>query len=147
MALDDCDEANGCMQVVPGSHDWDVLCAIPADTTQSFTDITVPLPEGAHPAPVLMSAGDVMFFNGQLVHGSFANTTTDRFRRALIGHYIVGEAEKVAQFYHPVLRMDGSEVELGISEGGGSCGVWVERDGQPVIQMAGVSGAKADDHE
>jgi hypothetical protein len=147
MALDACDEANGCMQVVPGSHKWDTLCNIPADTTQSFTDVTVPLPEGVKPVPVIMQAGDVLFFNGQLVHGSFANTTTDRFRRSLIGHYIVGEAEKVAQFYHPVLRMDGSAVELGKSEGGGACGVWVERDGQPVIEMQGISGIKADAHE
>jgi ectoine hydroxylase-related dioxygenase (phytanoyl-CoA dioxygenase family) len=147
MALDDCDEANGCMQVVPGSHNWDVLCTISADTTQSFTDITVPLPEGVHPSPVIMKAGDVMFFNGQLVHGSYPNTTKDRFRRALIGHYIVGQAEKVAQFYHPVLRMDGSLVELDVSEGGGSCGVWVERDGQHTIELEGISGAKAEDHE
>jgi phytanoyl-CoA hydroxylase len=147
MALDDCDEANGCMQVVAGSHNWDVQCTVPADTTQSFTDITVPLPEGVTPVPVIMKAGDVMFFNGQLVHGSFANTTTDRFRRSLIGHYIVGEAEKVSQFYHPALHMDGSPVELDVSEGGGSCGVWVERGGERVIEMDGVSNALADDHE
>ena len=37
---------------------------------------------------------------------------TDRFRRALIGHYIEGAAEQVAQFYHPALRMDGTPLEL-----------------------------------
>ncbi len=147
MALDDCDEENGCMQVVPGSHNWDVLCTIPADTTQSFTDVTVPLPEGVKPAPIIMKAGDVLFFNGQLVHGSFANTSPDRFRRALIGHYIVGDARKVAQFYHPALHMDGSPVELDVSEGGGSCGVWVEQNGKRVIEMQGVSNARAEDHE
>jgi len=147
LALDDCDEANGCIQVVPGSQNWDVLCTVAADTTQSFTDVTVPLPEGVEPVPVIMQAGDLLFFNGSLVHGSFPNTTTDHFRRALIGHYIVGDAQQVAHFYHPVLRMDGSVVELEVSEGGGSCGVWVARDGQPVIELAGVSGAKAEDHE
>jgi phytanoyl-CoA hydroxylase len=147
MALDDCDEANGCMQMVPGSHTWDVLCTIPADTTQSFTDITVPLPPGVKAVPQVMKAGDVLFFNGQVVHGSFANTTTNRFRRSLIGHYIVGEAEKVAEFYHPALRMDGTSVELEKSEGGGSCGVWVERDGEPAIELSGDSRAKAEEHE
>ncbi len=146
MALDDCDEANGCMQMVAGSQNWDVLCAIPADTTQSFTDVTVPLPQGVKPTPALMQAGDVLFFGGQVVHGSYPNTT-DRFRRSLIGHYIVGEAQKVAHFYHPVLRMDGSLVELGLSEGGGTCGVWTERGGKPMIEMQGLSKAKADDHE
>src|SRR5664279_2949459 len=74
MALDDCDEENGCMQVVAGSNKWDILCTVKADTTQSFTDVTVPLPEGEHATPIVMKAGDVLFFNGTVVHGSFPNT-------------------------------------------------------------------------
>jgi phytanoyl-CoA hydroxylase len=130
MALDPCDEENGCLQVVPGTQDLPVLCTVEADTTQSFTDVTVPLPEGYKPVPVRMKPGDVLFFNGQLIHGSFPNSSKDRFRRSLIGHYIVGEAQKVAQWYHPVMRMDGSVVELDISESGGPCGVWVDEDGK-----------------
>ncbi len=147
LALDDCDEANGCLQAVPGSQNWDILCTVKADTTQSFTDVTVPIPEGQKVVPVIMKAGDVMFFNGQLVHGSYANTTTDRFRRSLIGHYIVGDAQKVAEFYHPVLRMDGTEVELDISAGGGSCGVWVDRDGHQVMEMQAKQGVAGPEHE
>lgn len=137
LALDDCDEANGCLQVVPGSQNLPVLCTEKADTTQSFTDVTVPLAEGMHPTPVVMKAGDVLFFNGQLIHGSFPNTTVDRFRRSLIGHYIVGDAEKVAKYYHPALRFDGSEVSLDISTRGTECGVWVNQDGSPVIEIQG----------
>ncbi len=135
LALDDCDEANGCLQVVPGTHDTPELCPQAADTSQSFTDVTVPLAEGMHSTPMLMKAGDVLFFNGQLVHGSFPNITKDRFRRSLIGHYIVAEAQKVAEFYHPVLRMDGSEVRLEISERGSQCGVWVDQGGEQVVEM------------
>lgn len=137
MALDRADEANGCMQIVPGSHTWPLLCTTKADTTVSFTDVTVPLPPDVKAQPVVMEAGDVLFFNGALVHGSYPNTTTDRFRRALIGHYIEGAAEQVAQFYHPALRMDGTPLDLGVSSSGGACGVWVEQDGQAVIEMAG----------
>ena len=135
LALDDCDEENGCMQVVPGSQDWPVLCPQEADTSVSFTDVTVKLPAGQQAQPILMAAGDVLFFNGSLVHGSFPNTSAGRFRRALIGHYIVGEAEKVGGYYHPILRMDGSTVELGLSEGAGPCGLWVETDGNPTLEM------------
>ena len=137
MPLDLCDEANGCLQIVPGSHTWPVLCTEHADTSVSFTDVTVPIPPGQEVRALPMAAGDVLFFNGSLVHGSYPNTTKDRFRRALIGHYIDGAAEQVAEFYQPALRMDGSPLELKISEGGGSCGTWVERDGQPVIETAG----------
>lgn len=139
LALDDCDEENGCLQMVPGSHEWPLLCLADADTSQSFTEVTVDLPDGSEPAPLLMKAGDVAFFNGQVVHGSFPNTTTDRFRRALIGHYIVGEAEKVFKFYHPALKMDGSEVDLGVSEKGDMCGRWVDEDGNQVVEMVSVT--------
>jgi ectoine hydroxylase-related dioxygenase (phytanoyl-CoA dioxygenase family) len=147
LALDDCDEENGCMQVVPGSQKWDLLCTVKADTTQSFTDVTVPLPEGESAVPVIMKAGDVLFFNGQLVHGSFANTSTERFRRSLIAHYIMGDSQKVGEFYHPALHMDGSPVELEISVGGSACGVWVEHDGTPVLEMVTNGGIAAPDHE
>jgi len=138
LALDQCDEANGCMQVVPGSHQWPVLCTTQADTRQSFTDVTVPLPPEQEIHPVLMEPGDVLFFNGSLVHGSLPNTTCDRFRRALIGHYITGNAEHVTAFMQPIVRMDGSEVTLNVSEPGGPCGVWVEKDGQPTIEVSGI---------
>jgi len=124
MALDRCDRANGCMLVAPGSHRWPILCTEKADTTVSFTDVTVPLPPGQVVEPVPMDAGDVLFFNGSLVHGSAPNTTTDRFRRALIGHYVEGDAEQVADYYHPALRMDGTPLPLRVSEGGGACGQW-----------------------
>lgn len=103
MALDDCDEANGCLQVVPGSHEWPLLCTTKADTSVSFTDVTVPIPEGQEVSPIIMEAGDVLFFNGAVVHGSFPNVTKDRFRRALIAHYIEGSAEQVSTFYHPAI--------------------------------------------
>ncbi len=140
MALDDCDEENGCLQVVPGSHALPVLCPVDADTSQSFTDVTVPLSADMQPAPVIMRAGDVFFFNGQLIHGSYPNRSADRFRRALIGHYIDGDAEQVASYYHPVLRFDGTTVELDVSQGGGKCGVWVGEDGEEVVEMAGELG-------
>jgi hypothetical protein len=87
-----------------------------------------------------MEPGDVLFFSGQVIHGSGPNRSSDRFRRSLIGHYIAGEAQKVAEFYHPALRMDGSVIELDNSQAGGACGVWVDRQGKPAIELAGVEG-------
>jgi ectoine hydroxylase-related dioxygenase (phytanoyl-CoA dioxygenase family) len=138
MALDRCDEENGCLEVLPGSQAWPVLCTIPADTSQSFTDVTVPLPEDAELVAVLMEPGDVLFFNGSLVHGSKPNRS-ERFRRSLVGHYVEGDARECALWYHPVLRLDGSRVELERSVGGGPCGEWVDRDGRPVIELTGVA--------
>lgn len=137
MALDPTDEENGCMMVIPGSQRWPILCTAKADTRVSFTDVTVPVPD-AHPAvPVPMDPGDVLFFNGSLVHGSLPNDSASRFRRALIGHYIQAEARQVADYYHPALRMDGTPLQLDVSEGGGPCGEWTHADGIPEITMTG----------
>ena len=138
MALDPCDEENGCLEVLPGSQEWPVLCTIPADTRVSFTDLTVPLPEDAELVPVLMEPGDVLLFNGSLVHGSRPNRS-DRFRRSLVGHYVEGDARECALWYHPALRLDGSTVELVRGPGGGPCGEWVEHDGTPVIELTGYA--------
>jgi phytanoyl-CoA hydroxylase len=135
MALDRADEENGCMLVVPGSQDLPVLCTQRADTQVSFTDTTVPVPEGMAVVPVVMEPGDVLFFNGSLIHGSGPNRSADRFRRALIGHYIQADALTVAKFFNPVLDMAGRELVLSESEKGGPCGVWVDRDGQQVVEM------------
>jgi ectoine hydroxylase-related dioxygenase (phytanoyl-CoA dioxygenase family) len=136
MALDDCDEENGCMRLVPGSHTLPVLCTEAADLHESFTDVQVPLPEGTRVDPVFMRAGDVLFFNGSVIHGSLPNTTKDRFRRALIGHYVAGEAEECSAFYHPLHEMvTGREVGMEKSQGGGPCGVWREKDGRAVVEL------------
>jgi ectoine hydroxylase-related dioxygenase (phytanoyl-CoA dioxygenase family) len=137
MALDHADEANGCMLVVPGSQRWPILCTRKADTRLSFTDVTVPIPDGQQLQAVRMGPGDVLFFHGSLVHGSMPNATDDRFRRALIGHYIQADARQVAEYYHPALRMDGTPLQLGVSQGGGACGEWIEQDGVPTIAMTG----------
>jgi phytanoyl-CoA hydroxylase len=139
MALDRADEDNGCMLVVPGSHNWPILCTVKADTTVSFTDVTVPVPGAFDVVPVVMEPGDVLFFNGSLVHGSLPNNTADRFRRALIGHYIQAEATQVGAYYHPALRMDGTPLELDVAEGGGACGEWAsDVDGRPMVTMTGT---------
>jgi phytanoyl-CoA hydroxylase len=137
LALDPADESNGCMQVVPGSDTWPTLCPQVADTTKSFTDVTVALPEGVHPIPIIMNAGDVLFFNGSLIHGSLPNITPDRFRRSLIGHYVCEQTEYLIGYDQPVLNRAGQELRLNVNEQGGPCGVWVDTDGKPVIEMSG----------
>jgi phytanoyl-CoA hydroxylase len=147
LALDDCDEENGCMQMVPGSHAWPLLCTVEADSSQSFTSVTVPLPPDLAPRPVVMRAGDVLFFNGQLIHGSFPNTSPDRFRRALIGHYIEGDATQVGRWYHPALHMDGTPLQLGVSPGSTACGVWVDAPDGHAIDVVGTVVVDPDTHD
>jgi ectoine hydroxylase-related dioxygenase (phytanoyl-CoA dioxygenase family) len=86
-ALDNCDWANGAMEMVEGSHLLGLLPCRFADTDTSFTDSETVFPAYLHKQLIDLEAGDVVFFGGLIVHGSMPNTTTDRFRRAFIVHY------------------------------------------------------------
>ena len=121
--LDDCDEENGCLVVAPGSHRLEIFCPEEADPTLSFTKHFVPVPRGLAEVPVLMKAGDVLFFGGNLIHGSYPNRSANHFRRTFIGHYVGASAEEIARFYKPLYRRDGSEVLLpDAPRDGGPCG-------------------------
>jgi phytanoyl-CoA hydroxylase len=122
LAVDDADRENGGMVVVPGTGDMDVVCPQPADNTQFFTSHHVPVPEGLSITPVDMKAGDVLFFNGSLIHGSYPNTSKDRFRRSFICHYVPLGSAEVARGYRPLMTFDGNEVTVEDAQGGGPCG-------------------------
>ena len=66
-----------------------------------------------------------IFFNGSLLHGSGRNTTTDRFRRSFIGHYVGVSCETISESYHPLVSMDGRDMVRGVTTDGGPCGGWV----------------------
>jgi phytanoyl-CoA hydroxylase len=73
--LDDTTLENGCLRVVPGSHEDGPLEA----AGESHT-LSVPLDDGT---PVEAAAGDVLFFNYLTIHGSGPNLS-DRTRRNVL---------------------------------------------------------------
>ncbi|MEV7140412.1 phytanoyl-CoA dioxygenase family protein [Streptomyces tauricus] len=121
IACDAIDRANGGLEVVPGTHRMEVFCPEEADEGLSFAREYVPPPPGLSAVPVNMEPGDVLFFNGSLVHGSPPNRSTDRFRRSFIGHYVGRSTERIGRYY-PTLAMSGDPVPLPESEGAGPCG-------------------------
>lgn len=127
-ALDHVDRENGGLEVVPGTHRMDLFCPEESDTALSFTREYVPPPPGLEQVPVIMAPGDMLFFNGTLVHGSGPNSSTDRFRRSFICHYVPASTELMSSYYRPVLTFAGEDVFIDRNPGGGPCGT----DGQPV---------------
>ncbi len=122
-AIDDCDAENGAMMVVPNTDGDEVVCPEDsANTAASFTKHYVPVPKGRKPVLVPMKAGDTLFFNGSLIHGSGPNRSKDRFRRSFIAHYATGDAEKIGAYYQPAYHMDGTEAGLATNGTGGPCG-------------------------
>ena len=95
IALDDATIENGCLWVLPGSHVHGVIWPSKPHETRDFDEgrESFGFPEAAdHAVPVEVEAGGVVFFNGYLLHRSLPNRTPDRFRRALVNHYMSAES-------------------------------------------------------
>jgi ectoine hydroxylase-related dioxygenase (phytanoyl-CoA dioxygenase family) len=123
MALDPVDRENGGLHVVPGTHEMDIFCPEPGFEL-AFSRDTVPVPPGLSLVPVDLDPGDVLFFNGCLVHGSPPNTSRDRFRRTFICHYVGRSSERISHYYPPILTMSGDVVSVAETDDGGPCGVF-----------------------
>ncbi|CAI6083223.1 phytanoyl-CoA dioxygenase family protein [Cohnella sp. JJ-181] len=121
-AVDGADEENGSLLVVPKTQEYEIVCPEHADAKESFTTHYVKPPKDQKAMPVVMEPGDVLFFNGNLIHGSYRNKTKDRFRRSFICHYANESATHIGEHYQPLYRADGSEVELVVNPDGGPCG-------------------------
>lgn len=128
IALDPADPENGGMRVVPGLADLPLLCVQPADESQSWSQVVVPLPEDARAVELELNPGDALFFSGWTPHGSLPNVSKDRFRRCFIGHYIPGSAREVSSWYMPLIDFAGNEVQRESAPAGGACGVWTESE-------------------
>jgi phytanoyl-CoA hydroxylase len=122
-AIDSADEENGGLLVVPKTSAYDIVCPELSDSKESFTTHYVKPPKDQKAISVVMERGDVLFFNGNLIHGSYRNKTKDRYRRSFICHYANSSATHIATHYRPLFRVDGTTVELESNPDGGPCGV------------------------
>jgi phytanoyl-CoA hydroxylase len=95
LLLDDMNEENGCLRVVPGSHDiW-----LSHYSGERFTGATDPaLAEGFMRAsvPIAGRAGDICLMHGLAVHGSEPNFS-DRPRRLFIAEMTAADALPLKQ--------------------------------------------------
>lgn len=122
VAVDPADEENGGLVIVPGSQNSVIQCPHEADPQYSFTREEVDVPEGLQVVPANMQAGDVLFFNGNVIHGSYPNQSTDRFRRAFICHYTGTSALRIAGGYKPLYDRHGRVADMETSTWTGPCG-------------------------
>lgn len=99
VALDDVDESNGCMSMIPGSHLW----GNNIDFLHSLPDYSSMPPEfDGHEVRVTrcpVKKGEVHFHHALTWHGSHSNTS-DRPRRAIALHYMTGDTRYVASGQH-----------------------------------------------
>jgi ectoine hydroxylase-related dioxygenase (phytanoyl-CoA dioxygenase family) len=106
IAIDDCDEFNGAMWFAKGSGVEPVYPPCPeveygfgdklvsditfvkgVSNTDDSVNMLSQVADRYDHVLVSAKAGDVVFFNGHVLHRSKTNVTKDRFRRAFVSHY------------------------------------------------------------
>ena len=105
--MDDADEENGCMWMVPGSHKWGNQIEFlrtqgHLQTLDEFNNLAgFEPPDGAKPMPVPwpVKRGEISFHHSLTWHGSPFNTSS-RPRRDIAIHYMTGEAKFDASGNH-----------------------------------------------
>jgi phytanoyl-CoA hydroxylase len=103
VALDDVDESNGCMSMVPGSHAWDDQVEF-LHTLKKFDDM--PREFQGHALEVRrcpVRKGEVHYHHALTWHGSHANTSA-RPRRAVALHFMTQETRYDASKDHVMKR-------------------------------------------
>jgi len=95
LMLDDVDEANGCLKVVPGSHKGPLHSLFEGETFVGRMSDETTASMRAKEAPVTGKAGDVCLMHTRLAHGSDASRST-RPRGLYICVYTAADAVPIA---------------------------------------------------
>lgn len=123
LAVDDADEENGGMMCVPNTNLLAIACPDKADPALFFSTEYVAPPAGLEPKQLRLKAGDVLFFNGNVIHGSTPNTSRDRFRRSFICHYVPASTVEMSNSYE-AYNFAGERQRVQANEDGGPCGTF-----------------------
>jgi ectoine hydroxylase-related dioxygenase (phytanoyl-CoA dioxygenase family) len=122
VAIDDADEENGGIRCVANTQNHPIQCPEQSNLAESFTTEHVTPPKGSRVEVVPLKAGDVLFFNGNVIHGSGPNRSKTRFRRAFIFHYVPLSAAELSSWYKTPFRFNRQVVSIAAAAGGGPCG-------------------------
>lgn len=87
IGLDDATASNGCLQYIPGSHNWDLLPITGlAGDMDAIHDVLSPeqWEQFQNPVAIELKAGEASFHHPLMVHGSYENSTESPRRAAVI---------------------------------------------------------------
>ncbi|MCK6259478.1 phytanoyl-CoA dioxygenase family protein [Fictibacillus sp. KIGAM418] len=113
ISLDFTNEQNGGLQFVPGTQTSSLSFpdADPSNVKNYFSDTGQELAvEEGQIEYVETEPGDVVIFNGNIIHGSTENTTNYQFRRCLLTHYTGESVERLALNFNKLIDRNGQKV-------------------------------------
>jgi len=91
-AIDQADEGNGCLYVIPGSHKREISVHDDLEGSQQREFKLARDAKDEEGVPVEAAPGTVIWFHSHLLHKSTDNHS-DRFRRSYVSHYLSAQAE------------------------------------------------------
>jgi hypothetical protein len=94
-ALDDTDQGNGCLWLIPGSHKGGQLRVRQTEAQKKSNSEIIVDADGMQAVPMEMQAGDALIFNCWMLHKSDGNFSKDRDRRILFLRYADADAVEV----------------------------------------------------
>ena len=102
-ALDDANRENGCLWLVPGSHQQgQIAYERSAQDLQDLVPVTMDIDDSLG-VPMPLKAGQCLFFHCHMLHKSEGNRSTDRDRRILFMRYADANAVEVYNDRQPRL--------------------------------------------
>ncbi|SDN48536.1 Ectoine hydroxylase-related dioxygenase, phytanoyl-CoA dioxygenase (PhyH) family [Fictibacillus solisalsi] len=113
ISLDYTNKENGGLQFVPGTQTTDLSFpdADPTNVKKYFSDTGQGLSvEEDQIEYVETEPGDVVIFNGNIIHGSTENTTDYQFRRCLLTHYTGESVERLALNFNKLINREGEKI-------------------------------------
>ena len=89
LALDDADEENGCLRVVPGSQKQGLRPHRPllGEDRENSHILSVELTDADEIVELPLRRGDITVHDELIIHGSGGNRSRDRWRRTYIAAY------------------------------------------------------------
>ena len=102
IALDDCDEENGCLRHVPGSHRWPLLPVTGlAGDMDAIQSVLSPQQQAEfRPVPTRLERGEASFHHPLTVHGSRENSSD---RPLLEGVPVIPDQQPMGGQFFPLL--------------------------------------------
>ncbi|MBO8162775.1 MAG: phytanoyl-CoA dioxygenase family protein [Brevibacillus sp.] len=110
VSLEQSDEENGGLFLVPGSHKFDLAVPVPIESDEYTFPHTIPIPDGYQTITLETEPGDVVFFTGNCYHGSHRNQSRHRFRQAFVTHYAGSSVERITLNHNMLINSKGKRV-------------------------------------
>ncbi|MDM5335698.1 phytanoyl-CoA dioxygenase family protein [Fictibacillus enclensis] len=114
VSLSEANHENGSMRFVKGTADSDILepektVDEKADTFGGYVQ-TLKAPEGHEVISLSTSPGDIVIYNGAVLHDSPPNTSSSEFRESIITHFAPVSAKKVTLNYNYLVNKQGQRI-------------------------------------